>query len=218
MCGGVRRVVQRLTPTVCCVSGAVQPAEHATPDVWRATMATNVDAPLFLTNALLPQLRAKPQARILHISSGAAHYAFAGWTSYCVSKSAFFMLYQCMRDELGAADVPVLVGSVKPGVVDTPMQAVVRGSDFPGRERFAEMHAKGVERAAAYAEGPHTPPSDALDTCDNVATFLTWLLRDTSDAEFVEKEWDIREPEHHDRWITTPPAGAGAAAGAGADK
>lgn len=38
---------------------------------WRQSMSTNVEAPLFLTQMLLPHLKAG--ARILHISSGAAH-------------------------------------------------------------------------------------------------------------------------------------------------
>ena len=72
------------------------------PDEWRNHMAINVEAPLFLSQALLDKMN---NSRILHISSGAAHRAVAGWAAYCTSKAALFMLYQVMNAELNKRNI-----------------------------------------------------------------------------------------------------------------
>ena len=65
---------------------------------WRSHMATNVEGPLFLTQALLPNL--VENSRVVHISSGAAHQGIPGWGMYCTSKAALFMLGKLLKDEL----------------------------------------------------------------------------------------------------------------------
>lgn len=142
---------------------------------WRKHMAVNLDAPLFLTQALLPHMA--EEARILHISSGAAHGAYRGWTSYCTSKAALFMLYQCLNLEL--SDAQIHVGSVRPGVVDTPMQDTVRQSDpdaFPNLPRFLDLKQSGK-----------------LATPEAVGKFLAWYLLDTPHHVFTEAERDYRD-------------------------
>jgi NAD(P)-dependent dehydrogenase (short-subunit alcohol dehydrogenase family) len=64
----------------------VGPLVEVKPQEWMKHMATNVDGPLFLTQSLLPYLMNKDEnndrgSRILHVSSGAAHYAYRGWVS-----------------------------------------------------------------------------------------------------------------------------------------
>jgi NAD(P)-dependent dehydrogenase (short-subunit alcohol dehydrogenase family) len=83
------------------VLGPIKPLAAVQPDEWRAVMATNVDAPLFLTQALLPYM--KSGARVLHIGSGAASRPIGGWGSYCVSKSALQMVYRVLAQELAPA-------------------------------------------------------------------------------------------------------------------
>lgn len=125
---------------------------------WEETFATNVTGPLMLISALQPLLL--PGCRVLHIGSGAAHNPVEGWAAYCASKAAFHMLYQVLREELKPRGV--LVGSVRPGIVDTPMQAVIRGADadaMPARGRFQSLHAKRVELDASSGAG--TAPAAA---------------------------------------------------------
>jgi len=148
----------------------IGPLSGVTLEAWRDAQAVNVEAPLFLTQALLGQLRG---GRVLHVSSGAAHHGYVGWGSYCAAKAALHMLYQVLRDEL--ADAGVAVGSVRPGVVDTPMQALIRqqGEDnFPAIERFRELH-----------RGGH------LLKPERVADFMASLLLDAPTSVFVAREW-----------------------------
>lgn len=140
-----------------------------------AHLETNLTAPLFITQALLPRL---PRgARVLHISSGAAHHALNGWGPYCMSKAALHMLTQCWNAELQTAGV--LVGSARPGVVDTPMQAGIRDltpEAFPDVESFRRLK----------ADGALLPP-------ETVARFLAWMLLDADDEQFSGAERDVRD-------------------------
>lgn len=157
----------------------VGPLARVDAAAWRQAMEINLNAPLFLTQALLPRLHG---GRILHISSGAARSPLAGWGAYCVSKAAFYMLYQMLNTEHS----DVATGSVRPGVVDTPMQELIRSqdaADFPAVERFRQLHQSGQLRSPA-----------------EVANFIGWVLTETSDPAYRQHEWDINDPAHTLEW------------------
>ena len=150
-------------------------------DDWRQAQAVNVEAPLFLTQGLLSNLQG---GRVLHMSSGAAHQGYPGWGSYCAGKAALFMVYQVLRQEL--ADRDIAVGSLRPGVVDTPMQALIREQPperFPMVQRFMDLHATGQ-----------------LEDPADVARFTAWLLLDVDGEQFSADEWSFIEPAHRERW------------------
>lgn len=148
----------------------------------RLNLAVNVEAPLLLTQSLLPHF-ANP-ARVLVVSSGAAHHPIEGWSAYCLAKAAQVMLDDCLNLELNRRGV--LAATVRPGVVDTPMQAEIRGLDetrFPGVRRFRELHARGELRHPG-----------------EVATFLAWLLLECGPGAYPSREWDIDDPDHQILW------------------
>lgn len=176
--------------------GPIKPLIDVTEAEWEAVMETNVNGPLFLTKALLPYLG--EGSRILHVSSGAAHSVLQGWGTYCMSKAAFNMQYRLLAAEL--APRGIAVGSLRPGVVDTPMQSVIRAGDFPDKDRFVQLHEK--RRALPEGTDAAPPPNGGLDDAKNVATFMRWLLAETSAEEFSKEEWDIRQTSHHSRWCT----------------
>lgn len=171
------------------------------PSEWEQAFAVNVHAPLYLLQALHSSLR-RPGARVLHIGSGAASKAVGGWTAYCASKAAFLSIYRSMAAELRPEGL--LVGSVRPGIVNTPMQGAIRKADetaMPDVGFFRGLHAS-MEAAPASASGA-APPSGSLDTPENVAAFLRFLLTSAGDEEFGADEWDIRDASHHHRWTST---------------
>ncbi len=148
---------------------------------WRRVMDINLNAPLFLTQLLRPRLTG---ARVLHISSGAAHYPIASWGAYCTSKAALHMLYRILREE--HSHNGTRFGSLRPGIVDTEMQAHIRRGDtrkFPHLEKFHEFYKKGDLVAA-----------------DEVAVFIHWVLTATDDALFEAEEWDIRDERFLEKW------------------
>lgn len=173
--------------------GPIAPLLEMDRTVWHQAIETNLSAPLFLTQALIPQLKrcssdnnSGTKARVLNISSGAAHNPYIGWGPYCVTKAGLHMMYRCLSMELSPHGV--LVGSVRPGVVDTPMQADIRGYDgdpehFPTHAKFRTLHETGQ-----------------LEQPENVAAYCHWLLSEISDEEFGAEEWDIRNSIDDERW------------------
>jgi benzil reductase ((S)-benzoin forming) len=174
--GGVRFLVH-----AAAVIEPVLRAEALRAEQWQAAQAINVEAPLFLSLQLAPQLAG---GRILHVSSGAAHTPVAGCLAYCAAKAALHMIYRVLQLELEAREIRV--GSASPGSVDTPMQAVLRAApeaDFPEGARFR-----------ALAE------QDRLISPARSARFLAWLLLDAADALFCERDWNIQDDTLRSLW------------------
>lgn len=150
---------------------------------WQQVMATNVNAPLFLTQELLHRLQ---QGRVLNIGSGAAYFPVMGWSAYCVSKAALSMLTRCWQLE----SEKTAFASVMPGIIDTNMQTLIRHAecmDAQKRDFFKELHR-----------------SNRLVSTATVALFLTWLLLDIDKDSFTSQEWDIYDTSHHEQWLVPP--------------
>lgn len=151
---------------------------------WRQNVGVNLEAPIFLTQKLLKFM--SKGSRVLNISTGAAHKPIPGWTSYCVTKSASYMLYQCLKTDL--AEQGILYGSMLPGIVDTPMQEKIRSlsvKDFSLVETF-----KGFKS------------ENQLISPDVCAEYIKWVLTETGDNEYIEIEWDIYDKNYFSNWLS----------------
>jgi NAD(P)-dependent dehydrogenase (short-subunit alcohol dehydrogenase family) len=128
-------------------AGTVQPIGPAA--VQDATaiaraVSLNVAAPLMLTAALAAAARQgnMRDVRVLHVSSGAARQAYAGWSVYCATKAALDQ--HARASALDASGLRIC--SLAPGIIDTDMQAEIRASSleqFPQRARFDELKRSG---------------------------------------------------------------------------
>ncbi len=150
---------------------------------WRQVMATNVEAPLFLSQLLYNKL---VNGRVLHIGSAAAYFPVEGWAAYCTSKAALSMLTRCWQLESDS----VAFASVMPGIIDTDMQAQIRNASHMNVEKadfFKQLH-----------------QDKQLVSPATVAEFLCWLLLDIDAAQYVSKEWDIYDQTHHHAWLVPP--------------
>ena len=107
-------------------------------------VALNVGAPMVLAAAVAAGVPAPIERRIVHLSSGAARRAIAGWSIYCATKAALDHHARTVAEEA----VPGLrICSLAPGVIDTDMQAEVRSSapeNFPLHAQFVEMKRSGA--------------------------------------------------------------------------
>jgi sepiapterin reductase len=122
----------------------------------------NVVAVMLLTSRFLAATRdLQAERRVLNISSGAGRNPTAGWGVYCATKAALDMYTRVAKQEQDARGAKFV--SLAPGVVDTDMQGVIRGSDpaaFPALPRFQDLHAGGklaspadvAARIAAYLQ------------------------------------------------------------------
>ncbi|MFC0581891.1 SDR family oxidoreductase [Micrococcoides hystricis] len=102
------------------------PSESFTRVQWRHGFEVNVFAPVELTNALLPTLRAS-HADVVFLNSGSGLYTYPGGTLYCGTKFALKAFADALREEERANDVRVI--SIHPGRVATPMQVHARALD-----------------------------------------------------------------------------------------
>jgi NAD(P)-dependent dehydrogenase (short-subunit alcohol dehydrogenase family) len=129
-------------------AGTVQPigpCEHLDASEIARAVSLNVAAPLMFASAFATASIEAHDRRIVHVSSGAARNAYAGWSIYCATKAA--LDHHARAAALDASHSGTLkICSVAPGVVDTDMQAEIRGTQserFPLRERFEELKRSG---------------------------------------------------------------------------
>lgn len=158
-------------------AGTVQPigaVEGQDVGAIAGAVSLNVATPLMLASAVAQASGTANDRRIVHISSGAGRNAYAGWSIYCATKAA---LDHHARAVALDANRALRICSVAPGVVDTNMQAEIRGSDtgqFPMREKFDELKRNGQltspEECAARLidftlsdDFGHTPVADIRD-------------------------------------------------------
>lgn len=112
-------------------------------------LQVNLTAPLLLTSAFLKlteELRERTARTIVNISSGAAKKPYVGWSAYCTAKAGIDMLTRCVAAEQGEEEHAAKIVSIAPGVVDTAMQTLIRGTDeanFPSKRRFVELKRTG---------------------------------------------------------------------------
>jgi len=152
--------------SVCLVNNAatVEPvglvAMHDGAAVARS-LAVNLAAPVALSALFL---RAFPdtsvERRIVNVSSGAARSAIAGESLYCAAKAGLEMLTKVLAVEV--RDATFRAVSLRPGVIDTDMQVVMRAQDertLPGVAMFRDFKTSG--RLA-------TPEDAALRIADRI--------------------------------------------------
>lgn len=120
-------------------AGAIEPIApvgELPPRAVTATVAINLTAPMLLTNAFLAARPTGAVTRVLFISSGAAYRVIEGWSVYSATKRGGEMFF----DAVAAEQPDAYVVNVNPGVMDTGMQATVRSSEFPDRDRYVDMY------------------------------------------------------------------------------
>lgn len=112
------------------------------------TLRLNLHAPVRLIAALLPVLRARPEAMIVNVTSGLAIAPNSGSPLYCATKAALRSYTQALRAQLAGTRVHVL--EALPPVVDTAMTASRSGVKL-SPETCAAHIVRAMERNAAEA-------------------------------------------------------------------
>jgi benzil reductase ((S)-benzoin forming) len=176
---------ERIDILVHCAGtvGALGPIYERTEDEIDTVLTLHAKAPLLLTTGLRDVLSSGE--RVLSVSTRSAHVTFPGLSMYAMAKHAQHSVTTSLRLELAPE---VLVASAIPGEVDTGMQADLRAPD-PSVFALAEF----------FRENEHNliPVEVAVD-------FLTWLLTETTDAEFPRaSDWYIYDPSLHSRWLAS---------------
>lgn len=135
-------------------AGLLQPIgrlEQQDPVAVSRAVAVNVGAALALASAFARATSGADDRRILHVSSGAARKAYAGWSVYCATKAA---LDHHARAVVLDRSTRLRIESVAPGIIDTDMQTDIRATTddrFPDRQRFVRLKEEGALQTPAQA-------------------------------------------------------------------
>jgi len=92
---------------------------HMDNEVWKETMAVNLDSVYYFTNAVVPHMKEKKRGWIINVASTAAVRGEAFHSHYAASKGALLALTKSLAVELAPFDIRV--NCVAPGWVDTEM-------------------------------------------------------------------------------------------------
>ncbi len=156
------------------------------PDTVEAVMAINYLSPVRLTLALLPQMLARGEGRIVNVSSVAASLSSPGEAAYDASKAALTSFSEAMAVDLWDTGIKVMV--VNPGLIDTELfslpdnDPVVTGVEAVPVRDVVEAVLEGLANDALAVYVPawfgDLPVTKAKD--------LAGFLRGT--AEYVAKQ------------------------------
>ncbi len=93
------------------------PLIETSPEIWEATMATNLRAPYLMIRALAPLMISAGSGHIINVSSLAGHNALKNGAAYSASKWGLNGLTYSVAEEL--RDYGIRVSVVAPGSVNT---------------------------------------------------------------------------------------------------
>jgi NAD(P)-dependent dehydrogenase (short-subunit alcohol dehydrogenase family) len=128
---------------------------------WAYNVHVNLIGSFNMIRSVLPIMAEQGHGRIVNISSGAAENPRAGWSAYCAAKAGLEMLMRTIALEL--AETRITINGLRPGMVDTEMQADIRSVDTSeSKLDFRHFH-------EAYAQGELSRPEE-------VAPAIYWLV------------------------------------------
>src|SRR5213594_2344743 len=123
--------------------GSLGPIEHQAFDEWLSTLRVDLLAPFGLTCALLPLLRAAPDAGVIFTLDTRGQEPKAYWGAYAVAKAGLSALLAILADEW--ENTPNLrVNGVVPGPMRSPLRAQTHPGDdvtkLPSPEVFVPLY------------------------------------------------------------------------------
>lgn len=100
-----------------------QAADDVTPDGWDQTVALNISAPFFLSQALVPAMKAKGWGRIVNFASLQTTRAFPGGIAYGTTKAGIAQLTRAMAEAWSSHGITA--NAIGPGFFPTELTNAV---------------------------------------------------------------------------------------------
>ncbi|MCV2886741.1 SDR family NAD(P)-dependent oxidoreductase [Ruegeria aquimaris] len=104
-----------------------QAADEVTPEGWDRTLALNLSAPFFLSQALVPAMKEKGWGRIVNFASLQTTRAFPGGIAYGASKGGVGQLTRAMAEAW--SPFGITVNAIGPGFFPTELTRAVFDDD-----------------------------------------------------------------------------------------
>ncbi|KAJ2959090.1 hypothetical protein NQZ79_g5387 [Umbelopsis isabellina] len=149
---------------------------------WKKLFDINLFSIITLVQEALPHLQ-KTHGRVINISSGAATKTYRGWGAYGASKAALNHL----NETLAVEEPDIIAIAVRPGVVDTDMQGLIRQQ---GKAAMGDFHNKFLD---LHKEGKLVNPED----CGHVIASLSLNADKGLSGKFIS--WDDEIVAQHRR-------------------
>lgn len=153
-----------LAANVAGTPGVYANITDSSTEVWRSTMAVNLDGVYFCVRAELRAMRAQGSGSIVNVASSAGRMGVAGLAAYSASKHGVIGLTKSAALEV--AREGIRVNAVLPGSVRTPMLRGFVGGDEDLLEKMGQR-----------------APMGRLGEPEEIAEAIVWLLSDA--ARFV---------------------------------
>ncbi len=121
-----------------------QAADDVTAEGWDQTLALNLSAPFFLSQAFVPAMKAKGWGRIVNFASLQTTRAFPGGIAYGASKGGIAQLTRAMAEAWSAHGI--MANAIGPGFFPTELtQAVFDDSERAARNAAQTCVARNGE-------------------------------------------------------------------------
>jgi len=144
----------------------LSPVDEGDIGEWEEMIDANVKGLLYVSRAVMGQMRSRNRGHILNIGSIAGKMTYPGGNVYCATKAAVHALTEAMNIDLeGTA---VRVGNIAPGAVETNFSATRFGGDRERAEAVYEgyepLRADDIADLALYIllAPPHVNIQDVL--------------------------------------------------------
>lgn len=141
-----------------------QTADEVTPEAWEQTLALNLSAPFFLSQALIAPMKQKGWGRIVNFASLQTTRAFPGGIAYGASKAAIGQLTRAMAEAW--SPLGITANAIGPGFFPTELTQAV--FDDPDRaDRNAAQTCIGRNGRLEDMNGP------LLFLCSDASSYVT---------------------------------------------
>lgn len=141
-----------------------QAADDVTAEGWDATLALNLAAPFFLSQALVPSMKEKGWGRIVNFASLQTTRAFPGGIAYGASKAGVGQLTRAMAEAWSPHGITA--NAIGPGFFPTELTQAVF-SDSERAARNAAQTCTGRNGALEDLDGP------LLFLCSDASSYVT---------------------------------------------
>lgn len=149
---------------------------------WHQQAAINIDAPVFLTQCLLPLFL--KGGRIINITTGTTHFIASGAATYAMTKAAINVFSKYLSEELRSKQI--LVTAAHPGIVRTNLIENI------ARNKNTEL---GIFKAQQHFQ----KKGQYLDV-NLSAKFLSWLLLQAEDSLYTGDIIGIYNQKYQPLW------------------
>lgn len=179
---GVRAAAEELGRLDVLVNNAGaaprNPAEEVTEEDFDLTLAVNLKATFFASQAAFPVMASQGSGRIVNMSSQAGFVALPGESVYCMTKAGIAHLTKCLAVEWGAHGITV--NAVAPTFIRTDGTAEALAADeFRAEvlERIAGLHRIGEPMEVAGAVVFLASPAASMITGHTILVDGGWTAR-----------------------------------------